>query len=157
MTTDLRFREARVDAGPGAVLAQLMRDEIAVTYGGLELDGPDMPKAGAVEFSPPHGVFVVGFSADEPVCCGGLKRLPDGACEIKKMYVVPAVRGHGVARVLLGELERRARQLGYCVVRLDTGPKQPHARSLYESEGYVTIENFNANPVATYFGEKRLS
>ena len=41
--------------------------------------------------------------------------------------------------------------------RLDTGPRQPHARGLYESEGYVPIANFNGNPVATFFGEKRLS
>jgi len=40
---------------------------------------------------------------------------------------------------------------------LDTGPRQPHARGLYESEGYVPIANFNDNPVATFFGEKRLS
>jgi hypothetical protein len=39
----------------------------------------------------------------------------------------------------------------------DTGPRQPHARGLSESEGYVPIGNFNGNPVATFFGEKRLS
>jgi hypothetical protein len=42
------------------------------------------------------------------------------------------------------------------VARLDTGPRQPHAKGLYESEGYVAIDNFSANPVATFFGEKRL-
>jgi len=73
------------------------------------------------------------------------------------MYVVPAARGHGVARALLRALEDAARGLGYGVARLDTGPRQPHARGLYESEGYVAIGNFNSNPVATFFGEKRLS
>jgi GNAT superfamily N-acetyltransferase len=72
------------------------------------------------------------------------------------MYVAPGARGGGIARVLLHELEDRARRAGYTVARLDTGPKQPHARALYESEGYVEIENFNGNPVATFFGEKRL-
>jgi hypothetical protein len=33
---------------------------------------------------------------------------------------------------------------------------QPDARGLHESEGYVPIGNFNGNPVATFFGEKRL-
>lgn len=92
-----------------------------------------------------------------PVCCGGLKRLPDGACEIKKMFVVPGARGRGVARALLTELEAHARALGYEVARLDTGPKQPRARGMYERAGYETIENFNGNPVATFFGEKRLA
>jgi hypothetical protein len=39
---------------------------------------------------------------------------------------------------------------------LDTGPRQAHAQGLYEAEGYVAIANFNGNPVATFFGEKRL-
>jgi GNAT superfamily N-acetyltransferase len=133
-----------------------MRDEIAETYEGLELDGPAMPKAGPAELSPPAGAFVVGRIDGQPVCCGGVKRLEDGACEIKKMYVAPSVRGRGVARELLHELERIARHLGYTVARLDTGPRQPHAQHLYSSEGYEEIPNFNGNPVATYFAEKHL-
>ena len=62
-----------------------------------------------------------------------------------------------MARALLHALEARARELGYTVLRLDTGSRQPAARHLYESEGYKEIANFNANPVATYFGEKRVS
>jgi GNAT superfamily N-acetyltransferase len=88
---------------------------------------------------------------------GGVKRLDERTCEIKKMYVVPALRGHGVARQLLRALERKARDLGYAIVRLDTGPKQTSARSLFESEGYVPIRDFNGNPVAAFWGEKRLS
>jgi GNAT superfamily N-acetyltransferase len=133
-----------------------MRDEIAALYDGLDLDSPQMPKAGPAELAPPGGVFVVGFEDDVPVCCGGLKRLPDGACEIKKMFVIAGARGRGHARELLAELERRARELGYEVVRLDTGPRQPRAQRMYELSGYVGVENFNGNPVATFFGEKRL-
>ena len=72
------------------------------------------------------------------------------------MYVVPAARGRGLARVLLAALEDAALDLGYTTVRLDTGALQPHAQALYESAGYRAIGNFNANPVATYWGEKRL-
>jgi GNAT superfamily N-acetyltransferase len=145
-----------MDEPPAAALAQGMRDEIAALYDGLDLDGPDMPKAGPQELALPGGTFVVGLEGEEPVCCGGLKRLPDGACEIKKMFVVPAARGRGVARALLVELERRAVDLGYAVARLDTGPRQARAQRMYERAGYVAIENFNANPVASFFGEKRL-
>ena len=141
----IEFRAARVDDGDGAALAQAMRDEIAEIYEGLELDGPDMPKAGPDELGPPGGTFLVGDRDGQAVCCGGVKRLPDGTCEIKKMYVIPSERGKGVAR-----------ELGYTVVRLDTGPKQPGARHLYESEGYAEIDNFNGNPVATFFAEKAL-
>jgi GNAT superfamily N-acetyltransferase len=156
MTEDVEFRAARVDEGEGAVLADAMRAEIAEIYDGLELDGPDMPKAGPAELGPPDGAFLVGWRGDEAICCGGVKRLPDGACEIKRMYVVPRERGRGVARALLRALEDEARRLGYEVARLDTGPRQEGARRIYESEGYRPIANFNANPVATFFGEKRL-
>jgi GNAT superfamily N-acetyltransferase len=152
----IEFRPCPVDEEPAATLAQGMRDEIAALYDGLALDGPDMPKAGPGELAPPGGTFVVGYEDDVAVCCGGLKRLPDGACEIKKMFVADEARGRGVARALLVELERLARDLGYSVARLDTGPKQTRARRMYERAGYAPVENFNANPVATFFGEKAL-
>ncbi len=69
----------------------------------------------------------------------------------------PAARGRGHARELLRALEDAARDLGYGVVRLDTGPRQPHAQAMYESAGYRPIGNFNANPVASFWGEKRLA
>jgi GNAT superfamily N-acetyltransferase len=153
---EIEFRLARVDAGAGARLAQAMRDEIAEVYPGVELDGPSMPKAGPAELSGPSGAFLVGFLDGQPVCCGGVKRLPDGACEIKKMYVVPEARRRGLARRLLVALEDEARRLGYTTARLDTGPRQPHAKALYASEGYVEVANFNGNPVADYFAEKPL-
>jgi GNAT superfamily N-acetyltransferase len=121
------------------------------------LDGDHMPRAGAAELSPPGGAFVVGYLDDRPICCGGIKRLDDQRCEIKKMYVDPALRGRGVARALLRRLETLAQELGYTVARLDTGPKQVGARGLYESEGYAEIEDFNGNPVAVFWGEKPLS
>jgi GNAT superfamily N-acetyltransferase len=150
------FRPASIEEGPGAELAQAMRDEIAVMYDGLELDGDRMPRAGPAELSPPAGAFIVGWDDERPVCCGGIKRLGDGVCEIKKMYVVPELRGTGLARTLLGALEDKAREIGYQRARLDTGPKQRHAQGLYESEGYLEIEDFNNNPVAVFWGEKRL-
>ena len=100
------FTDARVDDGPGGELAQAMRDEIAEMYGGLELDGDSMPRAGPAELSPPGGAFIVGWLDGAPVCCGGVKRLDGTTCEIKKMYVIPSMRGRGVARTLLRALEK---------------------------------------------------
>ncbi|PZS08334.1 MAG: GNAT family N-acetyltransferase [Solirubrobacterales bacterium] len=150
------FEDARVDSGHGALMVQAMRDEIAAMYDGLELDGHRMPRAGPADLSPPSGAFLVGRHRGKPVCCGGVKRLDASTCEIKRMYVVPELRGQGAARVLLNALEDRARELGYARARLDTGPKQKRARGLYESAGYVEIENFNENPVASFWGEKPL-
>jgi len=152
----IAFRPCPVDEPPAAALVAAMSAEIAALYDGLDLAGPDMPKAGPSELRPPGGTFVVGFDDGVAVCCGAVKRLPDGACEIKRMFVTEAARGRGVARALLEELERRARELGYEIARLDTGPRQMRAQRMYERAGYVAIENFNANPMASFFGEKRL-
>ena len=157
MGIDLQFRHVSVGDGDGAALVAAMVAEMRELYDGLDIEAPDMPKAGAAELGPPGGTFLVGYRAARPVCGGGIKRLPDGACEIKRMYVVPGERGKGLARVLLHALEDVARGLGYQVARLDTGPRQPHARGLYLAEGYREVPNFNGNPVATFFGEKRLA
>jgi GNAT superfamily N-acetyltransferase len=157
MVSELDFRQVSADAGDGAALVAAMIDEMRELYDGLDLNSPEMPAAGAAELGPPGGTFLVGYRDGVAVCGGGIKRLPDGACEIKRMYVVPGARGQGVARALLRALEDAARALGYDTVRLDTGPKQPHAQGLYLSEGYVEVPNFNGNPVATFFGEKRLA
>lgn len=153
----IEFRDGRIDSGDGHVLERAMAAEMFELYDGLSLDAPDMPKAGPDELNPPNGIFMVGYEDGAAVCCGGIKTLhEDGVCEIKRMYVVPAARGRGVARQLLAALEDRARAMGFVTARLDTGPRQPGAQHLYESVGYAAIHNFNANPVATFFGEKSL-
>ena len=133
-----------------------MRVEVGLMYAGLDLRSPQMPKAGPEELNAPNGSFLVGYEDGVPICCGGVKRLDAESCELKRMYVIPEARGRGVARILLVALEDRARELGYVIARLDTGPKQQGAQHLYESAGYASIANFNGNPVATFFGEKRL-
>ena len=154
--TAIEFRAARIDEGDGASLAQAMRAEINTIYPGRDLEGHDMPRAGHAELSPPGGAFIVGYHDGRPVCCGGVKRLDPDTCELKRMYLVPELRGQGVARRLLLVLEDKARELGYTIARLDTGPAQHRARGLYESAGYAPIGNFNANPVASFWGEKPL-
>lgn len=153
---DLEFRPVEAGTGDAADLVAAMVAEMCDLYDGLDLEAPDMPKAGPAELGPPSGVYLVGYRAGAPVCGGGIKRLPDGACEIKRMYVVPQARRSGVARALLGALEDAARGLGYRIVRLDTGDRQPHAQAFYEASGFRRVGNFNNNPAAAFHGEKRL-
>jgi GNAT superfamily N-acetyltransferase len=153
---ELEFRPVPAGFGDAADLVAAMVAEMRDLYDGLDLDAPDMPKAGPAELGPPGGLYLVGYRAGVPVCGGGLKRLPDGTCEIKRMYVVPQARRSGVARALLAALEDAARGLGYRIARLDTGDRQPHAQAFYEASGYRRVENFNDNPAAAFHGEKRL-
>jgi GNAT superfamily N-acetyltransferase len=148
------FQEVPPTVSPARELLAAMVTEMNELYGDIEF--PGMPTATPADFAPPAGAFLVGYVEGEPACAGGIKRLDDEAAEIKRMYVVPAARRRGVARLLLAALEDTAYYRGYRVVRLDTGPRQQHAMALYASAGYTEIGNFNANPIAAYWGEKRL-
>jgi GNAT superfamily N-acetyltransferase len=152
----VEFRPGRVDEGDGRALLAEFATEMGALYDGLDLAAPGMPTAGPADLGPPGGAFLVGYADGEPICCGGVKRLGDEACELKRMYVVPSARRRGVARKLLHALEATGRSLGYAVARMDTGPRQPHAMAFYEAEGYAPIGNFNGNPAASWWGEKPL-
>src|SRR5690242_19786595 len=131
-----------------------MRDEMRTLYDDLDIDSTAMPAAGPRELGPPGGTSLVGFEPDGmPVACGGVKRLDARTGEIKRMFVAPAVRGRGYARELLVALEDAARSLGYSVARLDTGQRQAQAEAMYRRAGYAPIANFNANPIASFWGE----
>jgi GNAT superfamily N-acetyltransferase len=149
----IEFQEADAAVPPASELVAAMEAEMVDLYSDSMVK---MPPAGPADFAPPDGAYIVGFADGDPVCGGGFKRLPDGAAEIKRMYVVPAARRRGVARQLLGALEEAARTRGYRAVRLDTGPRQPEAKALYLACGYEEIGNYNGNPYAAFWGEKRL-
>ena len=95
------------------------------------------PTREAAMFVPPDGVFlVVRDDEGRAVGCGGVCRFDETRAELKRMYVVPESRGHGLGRALLVALEEEAGRLGYAGIVLETGDRQPEALRLYESAGY---------------------
>jgi GNAT superfamily N-acetyltransferase len=150
----VRFERCDPEEPPASELLLAMRAELNDVYETFSrLDNPPLVPA---ELRPPGGAYYVGYEGDEAVAGGGLRRLGDGVAEIKRMYVRPAARSRGVAAELLRTLEDAARSLGYTATRLDTGPKQGHARRLYRAAGYVEVPAYNDNPFACFWGEKRL-
>lgn len=142
--SDLDIREEPYDSPIAQRLIAAVQAEYVVRYG-----GPDEAPIDANQFVPPDGLFLVGYLGTEPVATGGLRRHEDGAdgggateVELKRMYVIPEARGKGLSRVMLAELEDRARRMGASRIVLETGNRQPEAVSLYESSGYTRIEGF---------------
>ena len=109
------------------------------------------------ELTPPAGCFLVAYLYGEPIGCGGVKHLPGGPSDIKRMWVSPAARGLGLGRRLLHELEQRVRDSGATVARLETNRVLAEAIGLYRSEGYVEVEAFNDEPFAHHWFEKPLT
>ena len=58
----------------------------------------------------------------KPVGCVGVRPVSDGACEMKRLYVEPVARGHGVGHTLALAAIRGAKELGYKRILLDTLP-----------------------------------
>lgn len=148
------FRTSPAGDSPARDLVEAMWEEIKAMY--PRIGNEEGPSATPEDFSPPGGAFVVGWDGETPVAGGGVKRLDDDACEIKRMYVVPEARGGGIGRALLTALEDAGRELGYRLVRLDTGRFQPSAMRMYLQAGYRPIADYNDNPYASFWGEKTL-
>lgn len=112
-------------------------------------------------FTPPAGVFVV-LEDDEGAAqgCGGIRLIAPGPLgmryELKHLYLRPGTRGRGWGRVLVEDLEQRARRFGAAELVLDTHHSLEAAGALYARTGFTEIEPYNDNPNATRWYGKRL-
>jgi GNAT superfamily N-acetyltransferase len=128
----LELRVSPFDAPESVALIDAVQAEYVVRYG-----TPDETPTAGEEFTPPGGIFLVGWEGSIPVACGGLRLIEPGVVELKRMYVVPAARRRGIARALLRQLEVEAVELGAVELRLETGSMQPEALAMYSAEGYL--------------------
>ena len=109
------------------------------------------------EMIPPAGLFLVATLYGEPVGCGALKFHPGAPAEVKRMWVAPAVRGLGLGRRLLTELEAHAAARGVRTLRLETNRALGEAIALYRTAGYREVPAFNDESYAHHWFEKALS
>jgi putative acetyltransferase len=98
-------------------------------------------------YGPPDGVLFLARVARVAVGCVGVRRLDDRACEMKRLYVAPAGRGHGLGRTLAVRAMTFARDRGYAAMRLDTLPSMHEAQALYASLGFRDVPPYCDNPV----------
>ena len=111
---------------------------------------------GSEQLTRPRGLVLVIREEGAPVGCGGVKLLEDGIGEIKRMWVSPSVRGHGLGGRLLDELEAAAAAAGRTSTRLETNEQLDAALAMYRKRGYVEVEPFNEEPFATHWFCKEL-
>ena len=108
------------------------------------------------ELTPPAGLFLIATLYSDVVGCGALKFHDDAPTEVKRMWVSPAVRGLGLGRRLLAELEAHAAAHGVRTLRLETNRTLGEAVSLYRTAGYREVAPFNDEPYAHHWFEKTL-
>ena len=66
--------------------------------------------------------------------------LPEGTCELVKMYVSPQSRGIGLGKKLIQKSLQAAQQLGYRQVYIETMPELEQALKTYEKFGFEYLE-----------------
>ena len=109
------------------------------------------------ELLPPAGTFLVARLRGEPAGCGAVRFHDREPAEIKRMWVSPAVRGLGLGRRILAELERLALAHGAREARLETNGALTEAIGMYRSAGYREVAAFSDEAYAHHWFEKPLA
>jgi GNAT superfamily N-acetyltransferase len=90
-------------------------------------------------YVPPRGGLWVAYVDGLGCGCAALREIDQETAEVKRMYVDPAMRGNGIARVLANHVIEQAKTIGYKRLRLGTLESMKPAQALYESLGFQSI------------------
>lgn len=112
-------------------------------FQGFEKELSELPGV----YSPPGGRLYLAIDGSNPVGCVGLRKLEDGICEMKRLFVKPERRREGTGRELAEMAIRAAKDIGYLRMRLDTVSTMKEALSLYHSLGFKETPPYRYNPL----------
>ena len=99
------------------------------------------------KYGPPEGRLYLARVDGAVAGSIALRKLDDGSCEVKRLYVRPAFRERGLARRLVKQILADAREIGYRRIYLDTFPFLWQAIRLYQSFGFYETESYNNTPM----------
>ena len=98
-------------------------------------------------YAPPAGRLLLARADGAPAGCAGLRKIEEGICEMKRLFVRPQQRGTGLGQRLATSLIDEARRAGYATMKLDTLPSMKAAIRLYESLGFRDTAPYTVNPI----------
>lgn len=76
-----------------------------------------------------------------------LRKIDETHCELKRLYVRPAFRGHGFAEYLVHTVLKDAIHECYHQILLDTFPFLTGAIMLYRKLGFYEVPSYNGSPM----------
>ena len=99
------------------------------------------------KYAPPEGRLYLAFEGGKVAGCAGVRKIEEGVCELKRLYVPPPHRGRGIGRLLAIQAITDAGEIGYDRMRLDTLPSMQPAQKLYRELGFEPLAPYTDNPV----------
>jgi ribosomal protein S18 acetylase RimI-like enzyme len=118
--------------------------EVDLCFQSFEKELAELPG----KYAPPDGRLLLAIDNGKVAGCAALRKIGDGICEIKRLFLRPGFRGQGLGRRLAQAIIQEAKQIGYERMRLDTlPPKMNDAIALYRSLGFKEIDSYYDNPV----------
>ncbi len=100
------------------------------------------------KYGKPYGSLILAYWNNEPAGCIALQRLKEeGVCEMKRLYVTPIYRKHGIGDELIKELLKEAKKKGYKKMVLDTLKRLQPAIKRYIKHGFVNTSAYYSNPL----------
>lgn len=117
--------------------------DLDLCFQGFEAELATLPG----KYAPPDGRLLLAYVGDKLVGCIAMRKLEDGVCEMKRLFVRGEFRGQKIGIALIDRVINDAREIGYAKMRLDTSTlKMKKAISLYESYGFARIAPYYDNP-----------
>lgn len=102
-------------------------------------------------YAHPTGGAFIAFVDEIPAGCCAFRALTDvgydNACEMKRLFVLPAFRGFGLGQLLVDRTMTEARLQGYHHMLLDTLDEMETARALYQEAGFVEVPPYYYSPL----------
>ncbi|MCX7746691.1 MAG: GNAT family N-acetyltransferase [Clostridia bacterium] len=98
------------------------------------------------KYALPTGYLLLAKDQDKSIGCVAVRKIDDGVCEMKRLYVKSQYRGMKIGKRLAEEIIEKARELGYDLMKLDTLFTMKEAVALYKLLGFKETQAYTFNP-----------
>ena len=147
--TNIGIVEARWPQDHDRVLALFRAyiDELGIdlSFQGVDQEFVSLPG----KYARPNGLVLLARAAEgDVVGTVAYRSFGPGACKMKRLYITPLWRRHGIGRLLCVRLLDDARAAGYRRMLLDTGDWLVAALALYRALGFTEVTAYYHNPIS---------